>query len=293
MFRYSPMQATMKLIIKNHRNKNKYLLTPSGMWVRNLSTPAAAEDINDLIPESDYRTILENEMKNATLNIASIDAESIFAPNVIIVSDGYKFEEKQHILQKFPQDKVTIIGTNRALAKWARHTRMDWYVANNPYRECMTYLPSHSYYPRCIVSNRTNPEFIKRYRARLGVVYRYTPVSDGKFASNYFQAPIYYVDDYRNSICAAMSLAFRWEVQRLMLFCCDSVFEGERPGAIQLPNGLWMYPQHEMAHDMIDGISYWLKSREHINVKIADHSAGPEYKNLTYINEDELLRFFD
>jgi hypothetical protein len=280
-----------KNVIKKHKNKNLYYLTDDRMWVRDFTKISVPRDINNLIPVSDYDVILSNEMKNATLNIASIDAETIYAPNVIIVSDGHKFEEKQLILKDIPQKNVTIIGVNRSLAKWARHTRLDWYLANNPYKECMSYLPSFNYYPRCIVSSRVNPNFVMKYRSRLGVIYRYIPVSDEGFSSHYFQQPLYHVDDYRNPICAAISIAFRWGAQRVLLFCCDDAFEGERPGAVQLENSLWMYPQHRISQGLIDGSLYWLANQE-IKVKIANHSSGPEYSNAPYITEDQIVDFF-
>lgn len=275
-------------IIKNHKNKNKYCLS-SGVWVRDLFNSGMPQDINNFTPNSDHDILLKNEMKNATLNLATIDAETIYAPNVVIVSDGFKFEEKQHLLKQL--SKVVIIGTNRSLVKWDGSTRMDWYVANNPYKECMSYLPSR-YYPKCIVSSRTNSNFIQKYKSRLGVVYRYSPVVDNKFASNYFSPPLYYIDDYRNPICAAIALACRWEVQKLLLFCCDSSFSGERPASVKLNNGLYTYPQHNKVHGIIDGMVYWMKNNEYVNIEIADHSAGPEYENIPYIDENEIVDFF-
>jgi len=249
------------------------------MWVRDFARSVITKDINNLIPRSDYDIFLKNEMINATMNLASIDAETIYAPNVVIVSDGYQFEKKQHLLKGL---NATIIGTNRALAKWDKQNKMDWYVVNNPYKDCLTYLGN--YYPRCIASNRTNPEFIQRYKSRRGVLYRYTPVTDGQFSSHYFPTPAYYIDDYRNPICAAISLAFRWEVQNLLLFCCDSSFEDERPGAYQQSNGLWAYPTP--ANGLVDGCLYWL-NREHLKVNVYNHSSV-EYENSKYICLEEI-----
>lgn len=269
-------------------NKNKYFLTTTGLWVRDYTQSLIPEDINKLVPHSDYNLFLNNEMENAKSNLAAIDAETIFAPNVIIVSDGYKFEEKQHLLKNISQ-KVTIIGVNHALSKWKVQRRMDWYLTNNPYQECLSFLPKHNYYPRCIVSSRTNPQFVNRYRARSGVVYRYSPVCDKKFSSNYFMKPIYYVDDYRNPICAAIAIASKWEVRKLLLLCCDDVFDSERSGTEQLTNGKWMYPQQKISHGLIEGNLYWLKKQE---VEVADHSSGPEYKDVQYITEDFITEFF-
>lgn len=269
-------------MIKKHKNKNNYFLTKSSLWVRDFTSSAHPEDINKLTTSKDYDLILKNEMKNATLNIASIDSEMVYSPNIIIVSDGFEFEKKQHLLKNV---KATIIGTNRSLAKW-KAGKMDWYLANNPYSSCLSYLPtSHNYYPRCIVSNRTHSEFIVKYRSRLGVINRYTPTKDKNFSSSYFPRPVYHLDDYRNPLCAAISLAYRWQVQKLLLFCCDDVFSDERSGAQKIKDN-WMYPQHEIAKDLIDGNLFWLSQ---IGVKIGNYSAV-DYDNATY--EEDIINFF-
>lgn len=282
----------MSVVIKNHKNKNRYCLSSTGLWVRDFTTTALAEDINNLINPEDYKTILDNESENARMNLASIDAESIFAPNVVIVSDGFQFADKQNLLKILPQDKVTIIGTNRSLAKWKINRRMDWYVVNNPYSDCLALLPPHRYHPRCVVSSRINPDFIRGYIAQRGVIYRYTPTTHKRFSGGFFLSPLWYVDDYRNPICAAIGLAHRWQVRRLLLFCCNDVFAEERPGAESVGNGLWMYPPQRISHGLVDGNLYWLTKQKNIDVRIASYGSGPEYKHAGYIDEDDLLRFF-
>lgn len=264
------------------RNHNQYYLTSTNLWVR--KPTMIGEDINYLISPSEYDLILANEMRNATMNIANIDVETVYTPNVVIISDGYDFDKKQELLKGL---KATIIGTNRSLAKWRKLTRMDWYVANNPYKECMSYLPK-DYYPRCVVSVRTCPDFIVKYRTRRGVVYRYSPTPDERFRSSYFSTPQYYVDDYRNPICAAISLAYRWQARKILLFCCDDVFAGERSGAEKLQNDLWMYPQHRVSHGLIDAMAYWLKQDE---VEICDYSAGLNYEHISAVQN--VHEFFD
>lgn len=271
------------MFIKKHNNKNQYLFTESKLWVRDFTLSANPEDINNLW-DKEYKLILNNEMRNATFSLPAIDAEVFYYPNVIIVSDGYQFEKKQHLLDNV---NAVIIGVNRSLSKW-QGKKMDWYLTNNPYSSCMSYLPKNNYYPRCIVSNRTNPEFIMRYKSRLGIISRYTPVTDKVFNSNYFLKPSYYIDDYRNPICAAISLAYRWQVKKLLLFCCDDVFENERQGSIK-EGDKWMYPQHKIAKELIDGNLYWLKSQPYSDVKIGNYSSI-DYENAE--NLKEIKSFF-
>lgn len=281
-----------KPIIKLHRNQNRYFLTRSGMWVRDFTRPSSSpQDINKLVKSSDYNLFYDNELAITAMNLAGIEAELIYAPNVVIISDGFDFDKKQEFLSKIPND-VVVIGTNHSLAKWKRLRRMDWFLANNPYEECTSMLPKHPYYPKCIVSSRTNPYFVRNYRSRLGVVYKYAPVEDKFFSSRLAGRPSFVVDDYRNPICAAIAIAYKWGVQRLMLLCCDDAFEGERAGADKLPNGLWMYPQHKISHSLIEGMLFWLMAQKYNKVMIANHSSGPDYRGVPYIQDERVANYF-
>lgn len=279
----------MKTVIKKHSNKNQYLLTPQGYWCRDFTKKVVAQDINNFVGEADMRLFAKNELAIKAMNVANIDREFVRAPNVVIVSDGYKFDERKTLLKKLPRN-VVVIGTNRSLVKWNPDLRMDYFVVNNPYEECMSYFPNGNYIPKCIVSCRTYPDFVKRYRALRGVVFKYVPTKDRRYGG--INDAVYYIDDYRNPICAAISLAYRWGARKLMLFCCDDVFEGERPGSIQIPNGLYMYPQHETAHGFIDASLYWLKRQEFNQVQVVNASHGPEYKDAPYITDEDIKEFF-
>jgi hypothetical protein len=277
------------MIIKKHNNKNQYLLTKYGHWVRDFTKSIYPTDINNLISESEYDTLINNELKNSSLNIAAIDAEYIAAPNVVIVSDGYKFNEKKHLLKKFPRS-VTIIGVNRSLANWSPDIRMDYYLVNNPFRECMSNFPNGNYLPKCIISCRTHSDFVRRYKANRGVLYRYSPVGGGSYGG--VTEGIYNIDDYRNPICAAIGLAYRWRVGKLLLFCCEETFEGNRPGAVPVQENLYTYPQNNISHELIDGNLYWLKQQEFNPVKVGCFGEGTEYTNAPYISEESLEEFF-
>lgn len=277
-----------KEIIKKHKNKNEYLLISHSLWVRNFVKVAHPVDINKLINEKDYKLLTENELTVSAMRVAKIDAETIRKNKVIIISDGYKFDENIEILSKLPRD-VTVIGTNRSLAKWKR-LRMDYFVVNNPYRECMSYLPN-SYFPTCIASSRTLPDFIHHYRMKRGVVYQYNATRQVQY-SGIDLGVLYYIDDYRNPICAAIGLAYRFGVQKLLLLCCDDAFEDNRSGSMKLHNGLHMYPQHEISHGLIEGNLYWLKRQPYHEVKIGNCSHGPKYKEIPYINNEDIVEFF-
>ena len=280
--------------IKKTNDRNRYILG-GGIWVRDFTNNNVPfVNINKMIDKEDYKVVLSNEMKNKTLRRGSISEEVFNFPKIVIVSDGYGFAEKHKMLFNLGSD-VIIIAVNGALAKWELmqgevRKPINLYVANNPYEECKSYLPKKSnYYPSCASSIRTNPDFINKY---LGNIYFYYPSQDAGFGQSNIER--YCIDDYRNPVCAAIGLAYRFGVQKLMLLCCDDSFKDERPAAEKLPNGLWTYPQQIKSHDIIDANLYWLTHQEDKEVVVADHSSGPEYNHAQYIsNEEAMSAFFE
>jgi hypothetical protein len=274
--------------IKKHQTGNVYRLTEHRVWVRDFNSHVAPLDISGLTSPTDYPIFLKNEMDNDRNDIPSFDTGMLRFDRAIIVSDGYDFKNKHKILAEIPTN-VAIISVNRSLAKWDVARKIDFFLANNPYPECMSLLPSHRYYPRCLVSTRTYPEFVEKYKARGGYLLNYAPAPEAGYASHI--KALCQLDDYRNPICAGISLCHKLGVSRLALLCCDDSFDGERPGAEKLENGLYAYPQHFVAHKIIDSMLNWYGKIK--GVKLADHSSGPNYKDVPYIHADEIRGFFE
>jgi len=275
--------------IKKHSNKNEYLLTEGGMWVRNfhkMSVPYV--DINKLTREEDYSILLKNEILNNASRHPWIDTEDFHHDNIVIISDGYKFKEMHQVIAKLPKT-VAIMAVNGALAEWtAKERSPTYYVVNNPYPECMKYM-SKIAWPRCIASVRTYHEFVERYR---GVKYRYMPVSELGYAGPKSNDIHYQIDDYRNPICAAIGLAYQFGVKKLVLAGCDDSFDTDRPGSEKLPNGLYQYPQQRIPHSLIEGNLFWLR-RATPGLITRNASAGLEYRLAAYIKPDAILAFFE
>lgn len=277
--------------IKKTPDGNQYLLTNQGKWVRNFcKNTVPFVDINNTIEPKDHFVFLQNEVQNGMRKQTWIDSERFHHSKIVIVSDGYDFQKKHKLLAELPKD-VAIIGVNGSLVKWELNRSQSYYVVNNPYKECTKYLPKgNKMPPKCIASARTNHEFIENYR---GTKLRYYPVNESAYSTLGVKEVSWQIDDYRNSICAAIGLAYRFGVQQMLLFCCDDSFKDERPGAIQLENKLWMYPQQEVAHGLIDGNLHWLKSQTYKEVFIRDCSSGSRYENASYIDEDKIMSFWD
>lgn len=273
--------------IKKHHNKNEYVLS-GGQWIRNFTRSIWPIDITHITMREDYHLLTQNEIFIRTLNIPEIGSENLRYEKCLIVSDGYGFNDVKGLLRELPKD-VCVLGVNRSLAKWQLNgellkRQLNFFVANNPYPDCASCLPKHRYFPQCIVSSRTNPEFVKQYK---GTLYKYIPVFDTALAGDtgsYFQ-----IDDYRNPVCAAIGLAYRFGAKKLGLFCCDDAFEQERPAAEKLHNGLWAYPQHKMSHSLIEGNLYWL---QHSGAEVKDFSSGYKYGSIETLQHTECVKFF-
>jgi len=172
------------LYIKKTSDRNEYILAED-IWVRNFTKDGVPyQDINRLITRDDYYRLINNEFSSLPLNIAGIDQEEgIRFSKVVLISDGYDFEERHKILSSLPND-VTIFAVNGALRKWTLARTQDRrsinvYVINNPYDDAKKYLPIETkYYPTCITSSRTHYNFLEKYK---GNMYCYEPSSQEGF----------------------------------------------------------------------------------------------------------------
>jgi hypothetical protein len=274
------------------KNQNEYL-PAGGLWVRNFTREdVPAVDLNVLTRKEDYGLLLRNQVMNTARQGARIDLEAFHHRKVVIVSDGHGFAEKHGVLASLPPD-VAVIGVNGALARWGLAGKggsraMTYYVVNNPYPECMSFFPrKHRYFPKCVASVRTNPEFLRAYK---GVKYHYAPVPEEGYAGPVVESS-YHIDDYRNPVCAAVCLSHRFGADRLLLLCTDDAYDDERPGAVGA-NGRWMYPAQLRCSEVVDGCLHWLRARPDFDTRVAVHGGGPEYKNAAYIPLEDVAGFF-
>lgn len=284
------------MYIKPHSTNNEYIRA-GDVWVRNFTkTGITVLSLDNMFEDNEYDVILKNEVLNG--NYPKISRDLVEAPKVVIISDGHNFNWKHLSVAKFPEG-VVIMTINRAMRNWKlmspelpqeERRAINAYVTNNPYKECLSCLPSvkEPYYPTCIASVRTNHEFLRRY---LGNKYVYDVPPDPKFGT--YKSENYCIDDYRNPVCAAIGLAHHFGVQKLMLLSCDDSFVQERDFSVPLPNGLWTYPQQLRSQEIIDANLYWLTHQEEHEVQVSDWSDGPKYVNASYIiDEEEAIKFF-
>ena len=262
-------------MIKKTKNSNDYILTKTDdIWVRDFTKQTVKPfDINNLIPLEDQKLMLENEIKNQEKIYQGLDTEDFSHDKIVIIGDGDQFEEN---IQRIPEG-VTVIGVNRAFARWPKNKRLNYYVVNNPYPECIYNYPEIiTNWPKCISSTRTYPQFLYNYR---GLVYLYSPVNNGYYSGVKSEHSLL-IDDYRSSICAAINLSYKFKVKKLLLLSLLETYDN-RPGC---ENGL--YPQQKMVHSLIDANLYWMKRINigHCNDKLI-------YENAAYIKD--IKGFFD
>jgi hypothetical protein len=277
--------------IKKHKNKNEYLLSESGIWVRNFTKKnAIQEDINQLTT-TDFNTLLDNELKNQNDKYPYFDFDNKINRKIVIVSDGFLFEKNQEVLADLPKD-VLIIAVNKVLAHWnlvgdnaPKKKAINYYLVNNPFEECIKFLPKkHQYFPKCIASNRTNYTFLQSYR---GLKYLYQPVPDNFYYTSVAEE-VTKIDDYRNPICAAFNFAYRLSPEKIALFACDNSFEKEKIGSIKLENGLYTHAQQIDWQFTLNSMIYWSNQKE---IKTVNCSSGINLNNATYISLNNLYNF--
>ncbi len=283
--------------IKKHPSGNQFILA-DGVWVRNFAkTDYHPLAISNLVSTEECELFVKNMEANKAL--PNISTERIEFRKMVIVSDGYKFEERHEFLSQFASPEFCVLAVNKAHLRWKlygpqvpaeKRLPINAYVVNNPFNEAVQYLPTKAtglYYPHCIASQSTNAEFMKKYK---GDIYTYATTPNEHFG--YTASQPYFIDDYRNPICAAIGLAYRFKVNKVLLLSCDDSFEEQREFAVQLVNGLWTYPQHLKSQRIIDANLYWLTHQEEREVQVANYSSGAECVNAQYITcEQEAIKF--
>ena len=280
-------------VVKKHKNNNHYLLTSNGYWIRDFNNKIAPLDINHKDKKNEYSLFVENQLKIDSYRISPLESNILPThEKIMIVSDGMEFDKFKTILPSIPKD-IHIIGINRSLAKWPVNNslpvrRMNYFINNNPFSDAVSYLPKHDYWPNCLISLRSNAEFAKKYKGNL---WYYEPVPEKEAQHNGGKG--LQIDEYRNPVCTAIGIASLFKVNKLALVCCDDSFKTTRPSAIQLKNSYWMYPQHQISHEFIDGSLYWLKQNEDRTINAINCSCGPEYNNAEYICMESLMEFFN
>jgi hypothetical protein len=272
--------------IKKIKNSEFVKTTNYDYWVKDFTKNGSSIDINSTITEQEYFVFLENELKNNFQRYNWFDPSEFYYRSAIIISDGFDFNEIHKILRR--KKDVCILGVNNVLNKWRNEEcEPNFYVVNNPYEDCLKFLPKKRNLPRCIASNRTNSQFLDRYG---GMIYRYSSASEEKVNFNKTSDASFQVEDYRNPVCAAINISFKIGCENILLLCNDNSFPENRPGSVLLDNNFYCYPQQNFATEIIDSCFYWLKKNKN---NIFYNSKSKKMESAVYIESDKIKDLID
>jgi hypothetical protein len=272
-------------MIKKHNNKNNYFITKSGNLVRDFSFGVPI-DVNNYAKD-EYSLFLENELALLSYNLPKINSEKYNFKNAVIVSDGPDLKQNLELLRNI---NAIIIGVNGSLNHWDSSIKMDFYLINNPTSVSMGFSSKASYFPPCIASTRTFPEFVKRHKLKKGNVYLYCPSPFSEYNSNLHSCVA--MDDYRNPVCGALSLCNFWGVENILLFSCQDYYKEERPVTLKTEDGNFIYPQQVVANEFVDAMGYWFKNKKYSECKLGEFGGGQVLSNFDKIKKEEVSSFF-
>lgn len=269
------------ITVKKHKNRNEYFKVED-YWVRNFAKEDVDKrDLNKLYDDAEYKEIVLNEVRNNKLNHPNLASENLAYDSMLIVSDGYNFDEhKDSILEV--SDSTCVISVNQALRLWKSAVFPQYYLACNTTQSAMSLLPT-KIFPKLIASKRTYHDFVKKYK---NVVYYYDPVPDFTYQSPFTKDSLLLVDDYRNPICAAIGVAYHLRVSKIFLAYCSHAFKEHRDGTVKVAENTYQYPQQQLADQLVDASLFWY-SIDMPNVEIYHTGIKKSFIYAKYLEKDD------
>ena len=268
----------LSLTFKKHKNTNEYLRV-GNYWIRNFSGESLRPiDINNFYYNIPLQNIIDNEMRNGNLRHPQLEPE-IFSKytNLLIVSDGLGFYDN-HELFKSINSSTCVITVNQAARFWNASIFPDYFLVNNPDDSCLVGLPIKRF-PKLIASRKTSHSFLQKYK---NIVCMYDAVPDDYYESHISKNSEHRLDDYRNPICAAISLANKFFHGNIFLAFCSSAYKEQREGTVEIEPGVYQYPPQKTADEIIDGNLFWYRAG-HMQSKIFHTGIKNSYKFSKYV----------
>lgn len=284
-----PNNKEKKIVIKIHKNKNEYFLTDDKIWVRNFAKSNAKPiDINNFYSESEIKILLENELRNQEIKTFDFSSEVKENKKILIISDGYGFENSFNWIDKVPSD-VKIIANYGACRRWNSKRLPNYMVMNNPFEDALIYLPE-KVFPILLTSSRTNHNFIKRY---INAIIKYYPTPDVNYESPASHDSSVHIDEYRSSLAASIAIAYKMGCEKLCIAYPINAYDKERPGTEKIEDTeLFFYPQQRIARNIIDANIFWYKlAKNKINICYTGIKNSLQFAN--YIEPDIIKNIYE
>lgn len=243
-----------KLVFRIDSSRNEYI-SVGPYWVRNFAKQNVHPlEINSLYEDDEIKVLINNELANSKMNLPNILEENFKFNNVLIISDGYGFEDHADLLDGVGDD-LCVICIRNAARYWQALKFPDFLLVQNPFDNIAAQMPEKSF-PKLIASRRTNSSFVLKYR---NVKYLYDAVCDLKYQSPSSKTSKKFIDEYRNPICAALGCAFNFEAKNIFFAYCSDAYKEKRPGCEEVAEGLFCYPQQILANKIINANMFWQK----------------------------------
>lgn len=243
---------TVTLTFRKHPNQNEYLKCEN-YWIRNFAgTNVNPVDVNKFFRQEEVSYLVDNEVRNSNHRYPVLEPELFNRfKDVLIVGDGLGFD--QHKLFKMARPNLCCITVNSAARFWQASLPIEFLIVNNPSSTAMNGLPIRNH-PKLIANRKTHYPFIKNYK---NIIYLYDSVADEEYQTSMSKNSDLHLDDYRNPICAAISLAHKYCKGNLYLAFCSSGYPEEKDGAIKVDENFYQYPAQKTADSIVDGNLFW------------------------------------
>lgn len=239
--------------IKTTKDRNQYSLT-NNLWIRNFTKEDTRPlDINDLYTEKEIQISIENEIRNTKLIVPNISTESFEFDSIVIISHGFGFRENHAKLIESinSYNNKQVFCVNNTVLLWNAKKYPNFYLTNS-----FTKPSGMLFQPRLICNQRMDYDFLKSYRNNKFV---YSPTPNYKFSSPNSLDETYFIDEYRNPICAAINCAYKFRASRIFLAFCSEGYEKYKDGMVECDNNIYLYPQQKMANDIINHMIFWYR----------------------------------
>lgn len=271
------------LTFKKHKNSNEYMRS-GNYWIRNFYGECLKpKDVNNFYYNVDIKSIINNEMKNSNMRHPYLESE-LFRKykKTIIFSDGFGFDENHKLFERISPDTLCI-SVNQAARFWNAAAFPDFLLINNPDEICLTGMPT-SRFPVLIASRKTCNKFLQNYK---NLIYIYDSVSDDYYESQVSKSSEFHLDDYRNPICAAISLASKFVRGDIYLAFCSTAYKEKKDGMSKIEDGVFQYEPQTVADQLVDGNLFWYRIGNK-NSKIFHTGVKNSFKFSTYIDPSEM-----
>jgi hypothetical protein len=230
-------------------NNNEYLCLDNNgsMYIRNFCTALAPVDIDNYFEESELKEYNQNIIQNKDLLGSSLNL------------DRYKYHDSVTVLGSAKKDAKLkpgslVIGINESLREYSEFIQI--YMSSSPYPKILDFCEGIKAWPEGVFSFRTNPSFVRFWK---GIKHGFnTPKTLKGNSLLTFSRYNTHLEDHRSILLSALHLVYLLGIREIFLVGCENYLEEERPGAIYIKDGMWMFPQQMMDTSILAAASYWL-----------------------------------